>query len=75
MGKATLAKQRAVGLIGQACVTKLYDEGALVVIFAAELECMTQQIAELKRQNRLLSAAVNQADDVAALVLKEAMQR
>lgn len=54
MGKATLAKQRAQGLIGQGRVDKLYTEGQLVVIFAAELERLTQRIATLERENKTL---------------------
>lgn len=57
MGKATLARQRAIGAIGYARVGKLDDAG-LVVIDAAEYERLKAELAEAKRQIKVLAAAV-----------------
>lgn len=57
MGKATLARQRAIGAIGFARVGKLDDAG-LVVIDAAEYERLKAELAEAKRQIKVLAAAV-----------------
>lgn len=76
MGKATLARQRAQGLIGQGRVDKLYDEGKLVVLFADDYEKLTARVAELERANRQLreiAADSTRTSVVAAQVLKEAM--
>ena len=78
MGKATLARQRAQGLIGQGRVDKLYDEGKLVVLFADEYDKLTARVAELERANRLLMDIANdttRTNVIAAQVLKEAMGR
>lgn len=77
MGRATLARQKANGHIGQHRTDKLYDAG-LVVIEAAEYERLKARIAELERRNKLLSDLTGGAaerNDVAAQVLKEAMTR
>lgn len=78
MGKATLARQRAQGLIGQGRVDKLYDEGKLVVLFADDYEKLTARVAELEKANRLLMDIANdttRTNVVAAQVLKETMSR
>lgn len=77
MGKATLAKQRAIGQIGAARVDRLYVAG-LVVIDAAELERLRARVAELERENRLLRDIAEGSAEMgatAALILKEAMGR
>lgn len=53
MGKATLARQKAIGAIGFARVGKLDDVG-LTVLDTAELERLRARVAELERHNRLL---------------------
>lgn len=75
MGNATLAKQRAQGLIGPARVDKLYDAG-LVVMFSEEYEQLKADLADCKRENKLLrEMTADGADDIASKVLKEAMTR
>lgn len=54
MGKATLARQRANGLLGQGRVDKLYEEGKLVVLFNDEYERLKARVAELEKQNKTL---------------------
>lgn len=77
MGKAALAKQRAIGQIGAARYDKLYDAG-LVVVDAEEYERLTVRVAELERKNKLLrdiardSAEIN---GIAAHILREGMSR
>lgn len=78
MGNATLARQRAQGLIGQGRVSKLYDEGRLVVLFQADYERLTARLAELERDNHTLRAIVadsTQTSVIAAQILGEAMGR
>lgn len=75
MGKATLARQRAIGTIGLARVQKLDDAG-LVVLDAVELERLRERVAELERRNKLLrDLALGTAEqkDVAARILQVAM--
>ena len=75
MGKATLARQRAIGTIGLARVQKL-DEAGLTVLDTAELERLRERIGDLERKNKLLrDLALGTADQqtVAARVLQEAM--
>lgn len=75
MGKATLAKQKAIGQIGQARTEKLYEAG-LVVIEAAEYERLKERNAELERRVRLLrDMTIEGSDAIGAKVLKEAMTR
>ena len=77
MGKAALAKQRAIGLIGLARTDKLYDAG-LIVLDAAEYEQLRARVADLEHDNHLLRQIVADSTAInttAALVLKEAMTR
>jgi len=78
MGNATLARQRAQGLIGQGRVEKLYDEGKLVILYADDYARLKARLADLERDNALLRAIVvdtTQTSVIAAQVLKEAMER
>lgn len=75
MGKATLAHQKAIGLIGLARANKLRDEGPLTVLFTSDYEQLVARVAELERRCKLLSDAQRDREDVAALVLREAMGR
>jgi len=77
MGKATLAKQRAIGEIGAVRTQKLIDAG-LVVLYADDYERLTARLAELEHENKVLreiAADSTQTSVVAAQVLKEAMGR
>lgn len=77
MGKATLAQQRAIGEIGQARAQKLIDAG-LVVLFVTDYERLKERVAELERRCALLRDLAlgvgAQKDDIAAQVLKAAME-
>jgi cell division protein FtsB len=53
MGKATLARQKAIGAIGVARVQKL-DESGLTIIETSEYERLKERVAGLERQNKLL---------------------
>lgn len=75
MGRAALAKQRAIGQIGAARIDKLYGAG-LVVLDADEYERLKARVAELERENKLLRDIAEDSADMgatAALILKEAM--
>jgi hypothetical protein len=75
MGKATLAHQRAIGEIGAARAQKLTEAG-LTVLFTADYERLRAELADAKRRLSLLrDVTVGHADDVAAMVLREAMGR
>jgi hypothetical protein len=80
MGKATLARQRAIGAIGAIGLARVQrlDDAGLVVLDAVELERLRERVAELERRNKLLSdltlGTVEQRD-VAGRILQEAMQR
>ena len=76
MGKATLARQRAIGLIGAARAQKLADDG-LVVLFEAEYDQLKARVAELERRNKLLrdlALGTQEQKDVAGRILQEAMR-
>jgi len=53
MGKATLARQRAIGAIGFARVGKLDDAG-LVVVDQSDYERLKADLVEARRQVKLL---------------------
>jgi len=77
MGKATLAKQRAIGEIGAARTQKLVDSG-LTILYTEDYERLTARLTELERQNKLLreiAADSTQTNVIAAQVLQEAMRR
>lgn len=77
MGKATLARQRAIGTIGLARVQKLDDAG-LAILDMVEHERLKARVAELERANRLLMDIANdttRTNVIAAQVLKEAMSQ
>lgn len=77
MGKATLARQRAIGEIGRARAQKLTDAG-LVVLYADDYERLKDKLAALERENKTLreiAADTTRTNVVAAQVLKEAMGR
>lgn len=74
MGKATLARQKAIGTIGIGRVMRL-EEAGLTVLFTADYERLTAELAEAKRRLSLLrDVTVGHGDEVAAMVLREAMQ-
>lgn len=76
MGKATLARQRAQGLINQGRVRQL-EEAGLTVIYTADLERLRQRLADLEKDNATLRAIVadsTQVSVIAAQVLGEAMR-
>lgn len=70
MGKATLARQRAIGV---ARVQKLDDAG-LTVIDTAEYERLKAELAEAKRQLKVLLMSEGERKDVAEQVLAAAMR-
>lgn len=75
MGKATLARQKAIGTIGGGRVRQLEDAG-LTILFTEEYEKLTARVAELEKANKLLkdiAADTTQTSMVAAQILKEAM--
>jgi len=72
MGKATLSRQRAIGAIGFARVGKLDDAG-LVVIDQVEYERLRTELAEAKRQIKLLQLSADERQGVAEQVLAAAM--
>jgi len=75
MGKATLARQKAIGTIGLARVQKLDDAG-LVVLFEVDCERLRERVAELERRCKLLrdlALGTQEQKDVAAWVLQVAM--
>lgn len=75
MGKATLARQRAIGTIGAARVQKLEDAG-LLVVDKAEYEQLVARRKELEQEvQRLRQALAEGPETVAAQVLREAMGR
>ena len=77
MGKATLARQRAIGTIGLARVQRLDDAG-LVILDMVELERLRERLATLERENKTLREIAHdttRTNVVAAQVLKEAMGR
>jgi hypothetical protein len=74
MGKATLARQRAIGAIGVARVQRL-DEAGLVAIDQAEYERLKTELAEAKRQIKLLQLTPDERKDVAAQVLAAGMRK
>jgi hypothetical protein len=53
MGKATLARQKAIGAIGVARMQRL-DEAGLTVLGIDDYERLRTEIADLKRRNKLL---------------------
>ncbi len=75
MGKATLARQKAIGAIGGGKVRQL-EEAGLVVLDAADYERLRARVAELERHNRLLrdlALGCEGTRDTAALILAAAM--
>ena len=73
MGKATLARQKAIGAIGVARVQRLDDAG-LTVIDTADYERMKADIADLKRQLKMLLLSADERQDAAAQILAAAME-
>lgn len=75
MGKATLARQRAIGLIGQARTDKIYEAG-LTILSTDDYERLKAELAECKRRlSRSSDVTVGHGDEEAAMVLREAMAR
>jgi hypothetical protein len=73
MGKATLARQKAIGQIGLARVAKLEDAGLIVVDFE-ELARLKLRRDELEQEVRQLRRALDEGPQtIAAQVLREAM--
>lgn len=75
MGKATLARQKAIGAIGLARTQRLDDAG-LTVLDTAEYERLKAELADLKRHNRLLrdlALGCEGTRDVAQQILAAAM--
>ena len=73
MGKATLARQKAIGAIGVARVQRLDDAG-LTVIDTADYERMKADIADLRRQLKVLLLSADARQDAAAQILAAAME-
>lgn len=75
MGRPTIARQKACAAIGQARVTRLEDNG-LIVLEATEYARLTARLAELERRTRLLrelALGSTAPADVAAQILATAM--
>lgn len=75
MGKATLARQKAIGTIGGGKVRAL-EEAGLTIMYTEEYDKLAARIAELERRNKQLSdltLGATERNDLAAQVLKEAM--
>ena len=73
MGKATLARQKAIGAIGVARVQRLDDAG-LTVIDTADYERMKADIADLRRQLKVSLLSADERQDAAAQILAAAME-
>ena len=73
MGKATLARQKAIGAIGVARVQRLDDAG-LTVIDTTDYERMKADIADLRRQLKVLLLSADARQDAAAQILAAAME-
>lgn len=77
MGKATLARQKAIGTIGGGRVASL-EQAGLVVLYTDDYERLKARLAELEKQNKLLRDIAEdsaQINVVAAQILQEAMGR
>jgi hypothetical protein len=75
MGKATLARQKAIGTIGGPRVTNLEEKG-LLVVDKAEYEQLVARRKDLEQEVARLRRALDEGPQtVAAQVLREAMGR